>query len=216
MNARGKRKLRVAAPAPRRHRAKPDVDHQWFKDRLAEKGLSMRMAARMLGIDQSIVSRRLAATPERRITMGPNDVAELAALLSQPYDEVLRRAGLHTGKPARSAGITGVARPDGIVKPVKPRRVPLPGNELAAMHGVLIDSPAGPWDRAVVFYSPARMVEPEAVGRLAVVGVGNNVMVGVLRHGLERALWDIRGIDGSAIGENVKAAWASPVAWVRL
>jgi transcriptional regulator with XRE-family HTH domain len=205
------------APRTRRTRDKPNVDQKWFIDRLADKGLSMRRAAGMLGMNSSLISRRLSG----ETTMSPSDVDDLATLLGQPYDEVLRRAGLHAGKPSHTARIVGIAGKDGAVTATRERAtIGLPGGELSGMEGVAVDAPGALLDKAVLFYNPSRQVEPSAVGKLALVGIGTKAggrtVLGVLRQGFDRGNWDVETICGETVARGLRANWAAPVVWARL
>jgi transcriptional regulator with XRE-family HTH domain len=66
----------------------PKVDKDWFKAQLAKAGLSMRAAARMLGIDASALSRTLNG--ERRFKL--EEVRSLAEILAVPADEIMAHA----------------------------------------------------------------------------------------------------------------------------
>ena len=62
-----------------------NVDKQWFLDRQAEKGLSLRKMAELMGIDPSALSRTLNG--ERR--MKTSEVGKIATILGASGAEVL-------------------------------------------------------------------------------------------------------------------------------
>lgn len=66
-----------------------DVDKQWFMERWAEKGLSLRDVARKMDIDPSALSRTLSE--ERQ--MKPQEIVNIATILNVTSEEVLAHLG---------------------------------------------------------------------------------------------------------------------------
>ena len=85
-------------------RAMSRMDTKWFRERLAEKGLSQRALARKLGLDQSAIS--LTFGGRRRMKF--EEAAGIARLFSLPVSDVLRHAGMPVDDPNQRPG-----RPDG-------------------------------------------------------------------------------------------------------
>lgn len=65
------------------------VDTRWFTDRIADKRLSQRRLAHLMGIDPGAMSLMLRG--KRRMTIG--EAGEIARLLGVEVEEVLMRAG---------------------------------------------------------------------------------------------------------------------------
>lgn len=66
-----------------------DVDKQWFMERWAEKGFSLRDVARKMDIDPSALSRTLGG--ERQ--MKPQEIVNIATILNVTSEEVLAHLG---------------------------------------------------------------------------------------------------------------------------
>lgn len=66
------------------------INTKWFRDRLAEKGLSQRALARKLGLDQSAIS--LTFSGRRRMQF--KEAADIAHLIGLPVSDVLKNAGV--------------------------------------------------------------------------------------------------------------------------
>lgn len=76
------------------------VDTGWFQGRLADKRMSQRRLATMLGLDPGAVSLMLRG--KRR--MSAEEVADVARLLDVDVSEVL----MHLGVQGHGAGIGGI------------------------------------------------------------------------------------------------------------
>jgi DNA-binding XRE family transcriptional regulator len=66
------------------------IDTKWFKEKLADAGLSQRQLAKKLGLDQSAIS--LTFSGRRRMQF--KEAADIARLIGLPVSEVLRNAGV--------------------------------------------------------------------------------------------------------------------------
>ena len=66
-----------------------DVDKQWFMERWADAGLSLRDVARKMDIDPSALSRTLSG--ERQ--MKPQEIVNIATILNVTSEEVLAHLG---------------------------------------------------------------------------------------------------------------------------
>ncbi|RUX01763.1 MAG: helix-turn-helix transcriptional regulator [Mesorhizobium sp.] len=69
---------------------RPAIDKQWFIDKLAETGKSVRGLARHLGVDASAVSRMLSGQRKMKMT----EAGEIASFLGIPVSEVLVHSGV--------------------------------------------------------------------------------------------------------------------------
>lgn len=218
--AKGTKAPTAMAPKARRtvrSKTRPeDVDTKWLLDRLADKGLSARKASAMMGMSDSLLSRRIHG----QIGWGVTEAEDFATIVGQPAEEVARRVGLAPRQVAHKAKVSGIADAKGRIKDTPPRQIPTPGGgEIASLEGVAVEAPGAPLDRSVCFYAPVPDVDPRAVGRLAVMGVDDKRpgrMLGILEQGFDRRTWNVRGMLGELVAEGVQVKWASPVAWARL
>jgi transcriptional regulator with XRE-family HTH domain len=75
------------------------VDKQWFLDRWAEKDLSLRRVARMIGMDPSALSRALDGKREIKVV----EIGKIATILNVSRDEVLEHIEAGGGAPAQAS-----------------------------------------------------------------------------------------------------------------
>lgn len=61
------------------------MDTNWFRDRLADRGLSQRALARIMGLDAAAVSLMLRGRRVMKLT----EAAEIARLLGVPAEDVM-------------------------------------------------------------------------------------------------------------------------------
>jgi transcriptional regulator with XRE-family HTH domain len=156
------------------------IDKDWFFDRLKEKDKSLRGLARHMGLDASAVSRMLNGT--RRMQLEEAD--EIARFLGAPVAEVLKHAGVAIDLDGVATRIilTSVINEKGNVERLHEPR-PLPQSFIdratAAIHmqgnGAVIAAqiradtgPLAAWDDAVALFRHTEIVEPSAIGSLAV------------------------------------------------
>lgn len=169
-----------------------DVDKDWFLNKFADKRLSLRGVAKLLEMSPSSLSLRLDGT--YKISM--DEAADLARLLGVHHDEVMRRAGVTLPREiTKSVKVVGTVGADGKIKKGAGETVPRPlgpQGEIVALRGQ---------EGWLYFYSPTSRFEPDAVGRLCVwtpgegavgtVGGGTKGVLGILKRGSERGLWDV-------------------------
>jgi transcriptional regulator with XRE-family HTH domain len=196
------------------------VDTKWFRDRIADRGLSARKIAKMLRMDAPAMSRMLNGKRK----MQTDEAADLAGILGEPLDQVLRRAGIQVALESKATvWLTGVVNAQGEISPVgtgKPRSVERPGKGPEDLTGVLLRAPGNPKDGWVAYYVPSTRLEPDAVGRLSVVETSTNKSrqyLTVLTKGFERGKWTLTPFLSESVApiEDVDVVWAAPVLWIR-
>lgn len=204
----------------RRKAPAPDVDSKWFKDRLADQQLSARKAGMMVGLDATALAKVFAGT--RRLQMGES--VALARILRVPIDELLKHAGMQPAASRRAIRISQFADHGGLVgsdAPANggPRTIEPPPGVPCDTAAVALRIPNSVADGWVAFYAPTARLEPEAVGRLAVVGLKNGKRyLRVLEQGFEHGRWDLVAFapgQGVPTIRGVVVAWAAPVLWLR-
>lgn len=198
-----------------------DIDKDWFLDRLADKRESLRGMARHMGLDASAVSRMLSG--KRRMRM--DEANQIALFLGQPVSEVLKHAGVAIdldGQPTRILLAATIDERGYLQRLSEPRPLPMSviekaqaairqtnGQAIAAQ----IRATTGPlavFDDAVVLFEATEIVEPSAIGGLAVCRdrEGNQVMCR-----LERCRKTGEALVNCAMGESreVVLVTATPV-----
>lgn len=157
-----------------------EIDNEWFASQLKERNMSMRSMARTIGMDPSAVSRTFSG--QRKMQM--EEARQIANFLRVPLSDVMAHAGVsvdHKGKPNKIM-LAAVISQDGFLD-----RLPVPktlphglverahaaisnagGGRIIAAQIRAADGPLGLWDDAVVLFMPTEIVEPDAIGTLAI------------------------------------------------
>lgn len=193
------------------------IDTDWFTDRLAQRRLSQRQLAKLMGIDSAAVSLMLRG--KRKMTL--DEAAQIAVLLQSTTTDVLEAAGVQVTGSDRRVKVIGFMHGDGSV-----------GLEAEGTHD-LVDAPPGlPGDAVAIQCRTARseqelvdgwlyflsegQVNPErAVGTFSLVAIKNNGLhMAHIKRGYRRGTYNIADTTGRSM-QNVELAWASPVFWIK-
>lgn len=197
------------------------VNEKWFRDRITDKGTSARQIAHKMGLDPAAMSLMLRG----KRGMSPQEGADLAQILGVTYEEVLRHAGIAIPtENKKMVPVVGVVDDSGVVSSTVsgPRRIERTIGTRDDMAALRIQVPNDPTDGWTAFYVPSSRLEPDAVGRVAVVqarGKGASRYLGVLQKGYERDKWTVvplRVGDPGARIEGLTVDWATPVLWIRV
>lgn len=192
------------------------IDTQWFTDRLAERRMSQRGLAKLMGIDNSAVS--LMFRGKRKMTL--EEAAQIAVLLQSSTEEVLRAAGTDVRAKSTAPVIgfidgsaTVVLTPEGTHDMVEtPPGMPADTVVLQARTAGTRWSWVDGW---MYFLSERQLTPDKAVDTFALVAIKNSGMQ--LRHvkrGYKRGTYNLTDWVGNT-QLNVELAWASPVLWVK-
>jgi transcriptional regulator with XRE-family HTH domain len=188
------------------------IDTDWFTNRLAERGLSQRGLAKLMGLDPAAVSLMLRG--KRRMTV--EEASQLAVLLQSTSTEVLEAAGVPVtgGDRVRVAAILQVSGHVELVAEGLHDTVEAPpGIPVDAM---AIQSRTGGLDDGWLYFTSAGHAKPESVlGQLALVAIRDNgLLLAHVRRGYRKGAYNLVDVAGRAL-QSVELAWASPVFWVR-
>jgi hypothetical protein len=192
------------------------INTQWFTDRLAERRLSQRQLAKLMGVDSAAVSLMLRG--KRRMTL--EEAAQLAVLLQSSTQEVLEAAGVPMNA-VRQVPVIGFKQADGTVV-LTPEGTHdmvdappgLPGDAVA------IQARTAGTDRQVVdgwlYYLSERQHNPDkAVDTYAMVAIKNNgLLMRHVKRGYKRGTYNLSDEFGRT-QQNVELAWVSPVFWIK-
>jgi transcriptional regulator with XRE-family HTH domain len=197
------------------------VNEKWFRDRITDRGTSARQVAHQMGLDPAAMSLMLRG----KRGMSPQEAADLSQILGVSYEDVLKHAGIALPTDSKKmVPVVGVVDDAGLVSATVsgPRRVERSVGTRDDMAALRIQVPNDPTDGWTAFYVPSGRLEPDAVGRLAVVqarGKGAPRYLGVLQKGYERDKWSLVplrvGVAGARV-DGVAVEWAAPVLWIRV
>ena len=188
------------------------IDTAWFTNRLAERHMSQRQLAKLMGVDAAAVSLMLRG--KRRMTV--EEASQIAVLLQSTTTDVLTAAGVTItgGERVRVAGILqagGVVHlvADGLHDTVEaPPSLPVPSIAIQARTQDVHDG----W----LYFLGEEHGKPEAaIGKLALVAIRDNGLeLAHVRRGYRPGAFNL--IDPSGQGtRTAELAWASPVVWIR-
>lgn len=191
------------------------INTKWFRDRLAERDMSLRRLAKLLELDPSAVSLMLRGMR----TMTADEANRISGLLTIPVTEVLAQAGIPIEEDARSMPIKATIDARGALHPVgakNPRRVVAPRDVPAAGLAMQVRAPELLQDGWVLFagaFDPRVMT---MIDRVAVVEIaGDGRVVGTIKRGYDDGRVSVVPFVGSANIENVEPKSAAPVLWIR-
>jgi len=197
------------------------MDAKWFRERIAAMDLNQTRAGALVGLDRSQFSKVLGGTRE----LSPQEAADLAKVLAVPIDEILRRAGVVVARETKATvPVVGVADAHGAIsaKFDGPKRIERPYSGFGDLSAVRIEALHSPMDGWNAYFVPAIKIEPEAVGRLAVVSVkagrAGSKYMGVLERETGRGNWRVAALSHggeASVVDRLSVEWAAPVLWIQ-
>lgn len=195
----------------------PEINQQWFQDRLRQVKLSQRQLAKQIGLDPASVSYMLSG--KRRMTM--EEARSIAGHLLVPVTEVMRQAGIEVLDDVRKVPIAGHLNINGVVSllpsgthdmVVAPADVPAGS---FAMQMRAVNSPRDGW---LYFVSGQQVAPAEYMDKLCVCALKDGtLLVAVIKRGYKRELYNlvtITRLDDNVL-ENKEVAWAARVMWIQ-
>src|SRR5689334_12141934 len=145
------------------------VDVKWFKDRMADQKISQAKIAQALGMQRSGITKLFRKEKPQRFTL--EIVNGFAAMLGVPAEEVMTAAGFRPPRETRAmVPVVGAVGIDGKVKPAK-GEAERPDKGADSLAAVRVEAPGDELDGWLAYYVPGSRLDPEAVGRLSVVGL---------------------------------------------
>jgi len=150
----------------------------------------------------------------------PDEILALGELLGISAIEALRRFGYEV--PETKVDIIGRVNEFGRLEFLPPdlvRKTEAPSDAMADTRAITVDAPHSRlslYDGATLFYTPSSVVDAQAVGRLAVIEVGDQPapIIGVLTYaagGKKR----VTIIGGGEVIETKQLISAAPITWIR-
>ena len=195
--------------------AKSKIDTRWFRERLAEREMSLRRLAKHMELDPSAVSLMLRG----KRAMSAEEANRISGLLTIPVTEVLARAGIPIEEDARSLPVRAHVDAKGAVREVtakNARRVTAPRDVPAGALVVQVRAPELQQDGWLIFTGQFDARVQAMVDRLAVVEVSGGARhVGYVKRGYDADRVTVLPFPAGSAIENVAATAAAPVMWIR-
>lgn len=191
------------------------VNTRWFRERLAERDMSMRRLAKLLELDPSAVSLMLRG----KRTMTADEANRISGLLTIPVTEVLAQAGIPIEEDARSFPVKAWVDARGALHTItakNARRVVGPRDVPGAGLAVQIRAAELASDGWVLFSGAFDARADAFIDRLCIVELaGNGHVVATLKRGYDDEKYNLVPYTGAATIENVAVKAAAPVLWIR-
>lgn len=174
-----------------------NLQHGWFKDRLAEKKLSQRGLAKLLGVDAAAVSLMLRGLREMKI----DEAKQIAVILGVSVEEVLAHVSMPITPRAQPVPIIGYINGNSRVEwGENLGTVPRPTGTLPLnVAAIQIRAPEGAMsfmDRWLLFvpYPLPEGVSAECIDRMSVVcSPGGECNLALVKRGYAPGRWNLRG-----------------------
>jgi len=192
------------------------VNTVWFRDRLAERDMSLRRLAKLLELDPSAVSLMLRG--KRTITS--QEANKISGLLTIPVTEVLRQAGVLVNENMRQMVLKATINKQGQLSAIEsknPRRLAAPDNVPFNGSAAQVRAPKSIFDGWVLFAGAADSRIDALVNRLCFIELAASAtVVGTLLRGYEEKKHNIVPlmVDATIGFESVVVKAAAPVLWI--
>lgn len=191
------------------------MNTEWFRQRLADRKLSQRQLAKLMGLDPAAVSLTLRG--QRRMT---NEEAHfISSTIGVPVTEVLRQAGIDVLDDVRAAPISAAVDAKALVTlfPEKTHdRVHGPADCPAGTFAVQVRAPTVLQDGWLLFVSPAKQEPLELLDRICLVTLKTGIqLIAVLRRGYRSGAFNLITWLEREQKMDVDVAWASHILWIK-
>ena len=191
------------------------MNTEWFKQRLADRKLSQRKLAKLMGLDPAAVSLTLRG--QRRMT---NEEAHfIASTVGVPVTEVLRQAGIEVLDDVRSVPIRAAvdAKSAVTIFPEKTHdHVHGPADCPAGTYAVQVRAPTAPQDGWLLFVSPAQQEPAKLIDRICLVTLKNGTQcIAMLRRGYRSGTYNLITYPEREQRTDQDIAWASHILWIK-
>ena len=192
------------------------MDSKWFTGKLAERELSQRGLARLMGMDPGAMSLTLRG--KRKMTL--EEAAQIAVLLDATTQDVLIAAGVDVRTKDRVRVVGYMTVGGAVIKHARGLHESAEGHSSLPPGTIAIQSrtqgsPVEHLDGWMLYVSGTHMPPTSVIGTTALVGVkGNGEVIGYVKRGYQRGSYNVVALCGNA-HNNVEIAWASPVIWIR-
>lgn len=194
-----------------------ELNTRYFKALLADKGMSLRDLAKVMGMNHSQLSLTITAGT-RRLQL--DEAAQLSQIFSRPLHEIVENAGVNVRPMAgRRVSVIGAVTGEGTVALHASdvvERTTAPEDiigEVSAVQFRTAGTPLDWMDGWVCFYRPASEVAPDVLGRLCVARIkGGPVVVATVKRGYSDGTYNL---SGPVTRESAHLEWAAPILLTR-
>lgn len=194
------------------------IDGRWFTSAMADRQISQRQMAKLMGVDPASIHRLL--TGKRPMRM--DEAAQIAHLLSLPVADVLEHAGVKLQEGQRMVPIIGYVDGQGeahLSRDEDAEQIQAPQDLPARAVAVQMRTAASALDSMdgwTLFTTLPDGVSPDAVGRLCLVGLkGNGVtLLRFVRRGYQKGRYNLVH-PGLGDLNDAPLDWATPVLHIR-
>jgi transcriptional regulator with XRE-family HTH domain len=197
------------------------MDTRWFTGALADRQLSQRGLAKLLGCDAASVNRLVHGRRALRL----DEAERLAPLLGVKVSEVIERAGIELGETSVGTTTThlvghidgaGEAHIDWRSRVAIVETLPdLPRSAVAVQYRTAMTSLDAIDGWTVYVEPPVNGRVDQALGRLALVTLESGItIVGFLRRGYQPGTYNVTNFVPPLL-ENVSVRWATAVLLLR-
>lgn len=193
------------------------INSEWFASKLAERDMSQRSLARLMGMDASAMSLMLRG--KRKITL--EEAAQMAVLLNVTTNDVLQQAGVPVQTSDRKIKVVGhmlgggtvVLEAQGLHEMTNgPSDLP---PDAVAIQCRTHNTSAEHMDGWMLFMSGRHDNPASALDTTALVAVkGDGMQIGYIKRGYRRGTYNLTAMCNDT-RSNVELAWAAPVLWIR-
>lgn len=189
---------------------------KWFRDRLAERAMSVRGLAKKLELDPSAVSLTLRG--RRKMTLA--EANQIAVLLGVSVTEVIRQAGIAVADDVKGIRLLGTVDSESNVKTLKDsaiKMVSAPPDVPADGFALQIRAPQSLQDGWLIMAGAMTDLMDLMLDRPCVVTLADKRrIVGILRRGYEPDAFNIIPMlaPEKAIEDQAVTA-VSPILWIR-
>lgn len=193
----------------------PELNKDFFTDRLRAIKLSQRQLAKKLKLDPAAVSYMLSG--KRRMTMP--EAKAIADVILVPVTEVMRQAGIEVLDDVRKVPVAGYVGANSVVTmlPKGTHDMVMAPGDVPQGSFALQERVAGhPCDGWLVFVSGQHQTPAELLDRLAVLATADGQMLhAVIRRGYKSKLYNLILMPDGNVLENRDVAWAARALWIQ-
>lgn len=212
-------------PKKPRTSSKTVVNDKWFRDQLKRMNVSQREVARLLGINQAVISHMFNGTRK----MPLDEVPKWAKILGVPESDILTNAGIQSSTAAALSGsasleISGWVDGElsvhfndkkGLKGPLSAPN-PLTETMISVVRCQTAGSPFEGMDGALLYFQNHGIFDPEAIGRLCIVKIQDRFLVRTVKRGYEPGKHNLALPNGTVVEEGVIVDSAAPIVWMKL
>lgn len=193
----------------------PEINQEWFKEKLRQVKLSQRQLAKMMELDPASVSYMLSG----KRAMSMDEARRLAGFLLMPVTEVMRQAGIDVQDDVRKVPVAGYISAGGVVSllPKGTHDVVLCPADVPtgsfAVQARIVNSANDGW---LWFVSGMQEDADKCGGKLALLALKDGRMLcAILKRGYKSGLYNLILMPEGGVLENQEVAWCARILWIQ-